>query len=401
LTAARYPTTDAGAGLLDRLLVLSTTYRDASTGAREDAAARLAELDEAFEERVLLHTCHRAELIGVVHEGRIVPDLAVVSRDEGAEAAERLLLVAGGLDSAVIGEEEILGQVRGAYEAALAAGQTGPILNELFRRAIRFGKRVRSEAQPRTDRSLADRAVRWLDGRLGPRKEAASALVIGSGTMGRLLAQRLAAGGLTVTVASRSGERAARVTASLPRRERHRAALLDEALSTAATHAVVAIAVRSASSPVERRHLAAAPAPPLVVDLSAPRAVTTDAAELLGDRLLDLDRLGSEAGTASLSPAAERRLRAAAATERDRFAAWLEARAGTDGVALLRTHASEIRRRHLDRLRRSRRLDDEQMAAVEAASAAMVGELLHGPSVHLRRDPAAAATVRRIFGFDR
>lgn len=354
-------------------------------------------LKAPFDERVVLHTCHRVELLGVVDAAAVRPQPTGMALSVGAEAAERAFLVTGGLDSAVLAEEQILGQVKASYEAALAAGETGPVLNELLRRAIRFGKRVRSEAQPRNDRSLAERAVRWVAERLGPDGSRSSGLVLGSGAMGRLLARELAGRGMVVTVASRSLTRADAVIAELPDPGRHRSLLLEKALSEAPAHDVVAVAVRSASAPLERGHFHASRLP-LVVDLSAPRAVTPEAAGLLGDRLLDLDGLGALSSSASLAPTAERRLRAAAEEEARAFIRWWSARPNGDGIALLRDHANAIRERHLERLRRRADLSSEQMAVVEAATAAMLGELLHVPTLRLRRDPDAREAVSRIFG---
>ena len=129
--------------------------------------------------------------------------------------------------------------------------------------------------------------------------------------------------------------------------------------------------------------------------------MSPDAAALLGDRLLSLDHLGQIVGAAPvLAPEVERRLRAELDHEVERFVSWLEARRSADALAILHGGADAVRRRHLDRLRRRGGLRPEQLAAVEAASAAMVGELLHGPSVELRRGGADAVTVRRIFGLD-
>jgi glutamyl-tRNA reductase len=86
--------------------------------------------------------------------------------------------------------------------------------------------------------------------------------------------------------------------------------------------------------------------------------------------------------------------------EVERFVAWLETRRSADALAILHGEADAVRRRHLDRLRRQGGLGPGQLAAVEAASAAMMGELLHGPSVELRRGGADADTVRRIFGLE-
>jgi glutamyl-tRNA reductase len=138
-----------------------------------------------------------------------------------------------------------------------------------------------------------------------------------------------------------------------------------------------------------------------VLDLSAPSAVHPAAVAILGDRILDLDRLGElHGGAPVLAPKVEARLRRNIDDEVAAFVDWLGARRSADALALLHREADEVRRRHLERLRRRATLDDAQLAAVEAASAAMLGELLHGPTVRIRRGGADAATVRRLFGID-
>jgi glutamyl-tRNA reductase len=367
------------------------------TGARERLSDRLAAPDPLFAEQLLLHTCHRVEKIGLLANGRD-PELPVdVRRYAGAAAVERVLLVAGGFDSAVVGEEQILGQVRDAFQVAQDDGTSGPVLSELMRRAIRFGKRVRSEARPIGDRSLADRGGRWLTERLATGPGAASALVIGTGEMGRLLAGHLAGAGIAVTVASRHLGRARELAAALPGPAVHHATLLDEVLAGRSAHAGVAIALRGGTTPIGTGQLAVNA---YVVDLSAPRTVTAEAAEMLGDHLLDLDALGAGERASVLAPAAERRLREEARREAQRFVTWLELRTSGDGIALLRHHADEVRRRHVDRVTARAALSAEQAAAVDAMARALVGELLHVPTVQLGRDADAAARVREVFGID-
>ena len=115
---------------------------------------------------------------------------------------------------------------------------------------------------------------------------------------------------------------------------------------------------------------------------------------------MDLDRMGVAGESRRLSAAVEHRLRNEASAQAKAFAAWLEVRASGDGIAMLRAHGDEVRRRHLERLRLRSSLDDEQAAAVEAMTVAMIGELLHGPTVRLRHDPEAAARVREAFGIE-
>jgi glutamyl-tRNA reductase len=377
---------------LDRIRVRFATFRAQAAHEREDLARRLAETDGA--EQVLLDTCHRVELVSVEND----PVSEESAHLSGREAVTRVFEVVAGFDSAVIAEEQLLGQVRGAYEAALANGSTGPILNELFRRALRFGRAVRSHARPGTDRSLADRGAAWLAERAGgsPRTPV---VVAGTGEMGRLIATRMAEGGHRITMISASAERGGRVMEQLPGTG-HRLQVGALSAASIADAGALALAVR-VRTPILTAELISA-ARPWVLDLSAPASVDVGAARLLGDRLMTLDALGALFGTAPvLEPAVERRLRAELEQQVDGFTAWLDARRGADALEVLHGEAEAVRQRHLVRLRRTGSLDDRQLEAVEAAATAMVGELLHGPSVQLRRGGADADTVRRLFGIER
>ena len=294
---------------MDRLIVASVTFRHLPTEQREAAAAPLEVAARHFTERVVLHTCHRVELIALADAGAGRPNLPPEAhRTTGVDAAERVLLVTGGLDSAVLAEEQILGQVREAYQAALDRRETGPTINELLRRAIRFGKRVRSAALPGTDRSIADRAARWIVDKSTLSAPALSALVIGTGEMGHLAALRLAEAGARLTVASQSVERAARLVASLPNASIHSAVVLADALRHAQAFDVLVVAVRTSSTQLDVGHLAIDRLP-LVVDLSAPGAVAAPLAHRLGDRLLNLDRMEGAGAASSISPGLEMRFR--------------------------------------------------------------------------------------------
>jgi glutamyl-tRNA reductase len=393
---ARQPMTELASDL-DQVVVVGATYRDLDTDGREDLAGRLLASSASFSERVLLHTCHRVELIGLAAED---PSPArfpnTVSHWRGLDAVERVFLVAAGLDSAIVAEEQILGQVRDAFQTALDRGLSGPVTNELMRRAVRFGRRVQSQANPSVDRSLGDRAARWILERLPSNTQRPNrALVVGTGKMGRQLATRLADARVEVAVASGNLARAERLVRELAG-DRHTAMQLSVALNGSLDYDSVAIAVRSGTARVEARHLATDSM--VVVDLSSPPTVASEAAEILGDRLLDLDRLGAAEQTSRLSQRIERRLRDEARAEAARFAAWLATRASGEGIALLRAHAEEIRRRHVGRLRGQDGLSAAQADAINAMTTSLVGELLHGPTVRLRREPDAAHVVREIFG---
>ncbi len=374
---------------LDRIRVRFATFRAQRADERTAFAERLAGFPA--EERILLDTCHRVELVSV-EDGRGAPEAQV----RGREAILRVFEVIAGFDSAVVAEEQLLGQARRAYEAALADGSTGPILNELFRRALRFGRRVRSRARPGSDRSLADLGAAWLLERL---PAGATIVVVGTGEMGRRLAERIAQAGHLVTVVSTSSDRGRAMLDRLPGHGHSLHVGVLEVRLVAAADAI-ALAIRARRPAVTIGALAGAD-DPWVVDLSTPSTVEPEAAARLGPRLLDVDRLSElRPATPVLDPDVERRLRNELDEWVDGFVRWLRTRGQAEALSVLHAEADAVRERHLARLRRRAGLSDDQLAAVNAASAAMFGELLHRPYVALRNGAADADTVRRLFGLD-
>ena len=214
------------------------------------------------------------------------------------------------------------------------------------------------------------------------------ALVVGTGEMGRLFAARLAASGIRCTIASRSRERAARVIESLPpvARGLHQPVDMDAVPAMVSSHAVVALAIRRPDALLQAHDAVRAQAH--VIDLSAPPALTAEAAAILGDRLLNLDRLGSPDATSALSQRAERQVREQLAAETDRYLAWLVARRH-GSVAALHREAEAVRVRHVERLRSGGDFTDAQFAAVEQMTAALAGELVHLRGEQAREELAA------------
>ena len=262
-------------------------------------------------EGAILSTCNRIEIYAVVsrfHAGtqdlrnflsvfRHVPpedfvDHAYAYHDEGA--LRHLLRVAGGIDSMVVGESEILGQVRSAWRAAKDEGSTGRLLNEVFEAALRVGKRARAEtAISRNPASISSAAVDLARRVLHTQSLAGrSALIVGAGAMARLSAESLRRHGAgDMTVVSRSLER----TTQLARLMRARARSMHE-LSTALAEADIVITSTSSTRPVVDRSLAesalmvrTASQPLLVIDIAVPRDVDPAVAELPGVILRDLD----------------------------------------------------------------------------------------------------------------
>jgi glutamyl-tRNA reductase len=209
----------------------------------------------------------------------------------------------------------------------------------------------------------------------------------------------MAHAGHPVTVLSRSAERGASLRDELSGRS-HRLVVGGLSRALAMEHDALALAVRARNPLVDEDHVGG-DVVPWTLDLSVPSAVSPAAAARLGGRLMSIDQLGSIAGSSpAFDRGTERRLRRELRAEVDGFVQWLEARRTTDAVSALRGEAEALRRRHLDRLRRQARLDPEQLAAVDAATAAMLAELLHRPTVAVRHGGADAPTVRRLFGLD-
>jgi glutamyl-tRNA reductase len=309
-------------------------------------------------------------------------------------AIGHLFRVSAGLDSAVVGETEILGQVRDAWRQAQAEGATGPAIDGAFAHAIEVGRRVRSETHiARGTTSISQAAVDLASERLGG-LAGRQVLVIGAGEIGRSAARVVAAqdGVRPPLVINRTAERAEQLAAEIGGRAVPWSGL-DEALAEAevvfsctGAPGVVIDAGRLASFSAEEGHRR------VVVDLALPRDVEPAVGRLPGVTLLDLEDI--KAFTAASMderraelPAAERIL----ADEIVRYGDALAARSVAPLVSALRSRAEEIRQLELERQRsRLAGLDPEQAAAVDHLTRAIVAKLLHEPTVNLK---AAAGTT--------
>lgn len=238
--------------------------------ARAHLEAEARTLATGRPDRLLLATCHRVELYGVGELNGEISHLAGTEALTGAAAARRLLRVAAGLESAVVGEDEVLRQVRDALASAPLALDTR--LRRLFETASAAGRRARRQ-RGRRPAGLAERAVAWL-GRQADLQDA-TVLVAGAGRVGGSLAAAASSAGAKVVVASR-----------------HREMSLAEAARLAPDVAAIAVAL---SGPWHELLAVSRPLPP-TADLSAPPAVPRDRAA----RMLTIDdlydRAGEEAG---------------------------------------------------------------------------------------------------------
>jgi len=313
----------------------------------------------------------------------------------GTEAVEQLLRVACGLDSMLVGEPQILGQVREALTAADDARSAGPHLHKLFRTALEAGKRARTETGISRDvvslgSAAVELAVRHCD------IKSVSALVVGAGKMGAIVAKHLAARGVaSLTIANRTLARAQRLARPL----RAHAAPLDRLVDLLAhadllitatgggAHMVTAPMVRAA---LERRR-----APMLIVDIAVPCDVEPNAAALPGVTLYELgdlrqivDETLGERRTEI--PAVERIVAAGSA----QYMRWYQSRAAAPLIASLRNKAELIRQAEIDRLFcRLPELDERQRDLIVGASVSILNRLLHAPVTRLRESAAGGTPV--------
>lgn len=367
-------------------------------------------------EAVVLSTCNRTEVYalaerfhGAYHDVReslselsfqppeTFADHLYVHYDD--ECVRHLFSVTSGLDSAVLGEAEILGQVRDAWERAREEGAAGTSLNLLFRHALEVGKRARTEtAIARSVASVSTAAVAMAADTLGS-LEGRSILVLGAGEMGEGMVRALVDSGVhDVRIANRTWERADDLAGRVGGRP-VRLADLNDALAQVD---LLLTGTGASSLLLEHGDLARTMAhragrPLLVVDVAVPRDVDPAAAAVPGVTLLDMDdlRAFAERGVATRQAEVSRVLELVEA-ELDRYLGVATAREVAPLVSALHGRAETLRQAELERWRgRLGELDDRQLDAVEAVTRGVVAKLLHDPTVRLK-DAAGSPKGERL-----
>jgi glutamyl-tRNA reductase len=363
--------------------------------ALELAAALAADGAEAL----VLSTCNRTEVYLAGGSGTktrtelekrsgLSLDGAVEAWEED-DVVEHLFRVVAGLDSLVPGEAQILGQVRQAYDAALTAGTTGPLLNRLFEDALHAGKRVRTEARlAEVPESVAASAVELAAGALGG-LERRRALLFGAGKMSELAARDLGARGAEVVVSSRTlesaQELAERVGGTATPFDAVAVELEHADLVLSATRCPYLILHAEAVQPRSR--------PLVLIDVAVPRDLDPEIGKLEGCTLYDIDDLGK--GLVGREEDV-REAEAIVAEEAERFAEWRRSRGAAPAIAALRRRAEEIRAEELARAEpRLSELSERERKAVETLTTQIVSKLLHAPTVQAKH--AGSEQLRELF----
>lgn len=396
---------------------------------REDAVETASALrrEPGVNEALGLSTCNRTELYLVtdrVRAGRraVVAQLAETAgaaRSDierglfwltGDAAVAHIFRVTSGLDSLVVGESQIVAQVKVAYRDAREAGLTGAVLNRLFAHALSVGKRVRAETSLGSRSVSVSRAAVELARRRIGDLGATCALVIGAGETSELTARELRASGAgRVLLAGRRAE-PTRAAAERVGAEPVAIADMDEHLvsadivlsSTSAPHYVLTrdrVAQAVGSRP--RATL-------LLIDLAVPRDIDPDAAAIPGVEVVDIDDLVAVL-TDSVDVGGRGPVRPAQIIEVELAAMrrWLSGMTVAPTIRALRASAEEIRSGELQRLSpRLRGLDDDQRRAVDMITRSIVNKLLHSPMTRLKASAdgddgdAYAEVLRILFDLD-
>jgi glutamyl-tRNA reductase len=400
---------------MTELLLVGISHRIAPVALRERVAfterqaARFVTalcIEPAISEAVALSTCNRTELIVVLEDAGSAAESAVLARLaahaeiavaelaavtytlRNCDAARHLFRVTAGLESMIVGEHEIQGQVKRAHESARETGTSGPLCNRLFGAALHTGRRVRAEtAIARSHVSLSSVAVELAERLLGELR-GRPVVVIGAGETSELTAQALAARGVATTfIANRHADRARSMA------ERFGGSVVGlDSLPGALESADIVLASTSSPHPIvgheeleivmrarERRPL-------LLIDIAVPRDIDPLCGELEGVTLRDIDDLQA-AVTHNLSsrtadvPAAEEII----TQEIGRFAQWLGELDVRPTIAMLHARGDQIAEQLLEEnAGRWESASSRDLARVEALARAVVARLLHEPTIRLR-----------------
>jgi glutamyl-tRNA reductase len=403
-------------GLNHRTAPLDLLERTAVEDARLSKVLHDLLARQHLSEAVVLSTCNRTEVYAVAerfHGGyedvrNFFAELSFLPAHDFADhlyvhyddaAVAHLFAVAAGLDSAVLGESEILGQVGSAWERAMQEAATGATLNLLFRQALEVGKRVRTDTGiGRGITSVAQAAVAMATDRLGS-LAGRTVLLLGAGEMAEGMATSLTAAGVdSVVVANRTWKTAK----ELADRVNGRAVRLADLPAEIVTADVLLTSTGASTIMVEHGDLETAMARRadrhlLIVDIAMPRDVDPAAAELAGVTLLDMDDLRGfvDAGISGRQREAEQ-AKAILEEEVARYHTTTTARAAAPLVTALRDRAEAIRLAELNRANaKLAALEPREREAVEAATRAIVAKLLHEPTVRLK-DSAGTAKGDRL-----
>ena len=395
--------------------------RESLSWSREKLPGLLDVMESASLGGVPLSTCNRSEFYFLGMDESAVPRLKAllaghfgISRDSldrylyehrGYDAIKHLFRVASGLDSMIVGEDQIVGQVRQAYQAASEESAVPGLLARLFQQASRVGRRVRRESGiGRHALSVSRACVELARSKVSNLPES-SVLVVGAGEAGQTAAEALSiAGAKDITVVNRTHSRAVEVAGRLS----GRAGTFDELPEALENSDIVIACTGSPGYVLEARLVADAMSrrlerPLVLMDIAVPRDVDPASGLLRNVSLIDIDDL--ESGYRPRSEDARWEVATAealVAEEAGQFDQWLQGLDSLPPVIDLRRRADRIREKELQRTlkRLNGKLTGEERDSIEAMTRAIVNKLLHSPTVYLKEQAPSESrqAATDIFG---
>jgi glutamyl-tRNA reductase len=378
-----------------------------------------------IKELVILSTCNRVEIYAVAHRPVFDTLEAFLSQTKSCpqadfsdhiyrlldgEAIQHLFEVAAGLDSMVIGEPQILGQVTDAYSAARKHGTTGKILSRMFEVAIRAGKRARTETTiSQNPASIASIAVKLIAEKV-PDLPRAKILVLGAGEMAELAVESLRKrGARSILVVNRTLQRATELASRWESQAAALETLLDHLpdtdiviASTGAPHIVIHPSMVEAA--MKDRHTR----PLVFMDIAIPRDVDTEVNNIPGVFLHDLDTLSNQLESNLAQREGEvPKVQSILAEERSAFEQYLVSLDVLPIIVGMRNQADSIRMDELQKaIRRMPDLTPEMERQIDVLTKSIVSKILHSPTTRLREEANGnngadyASVARALFGLD-
>ncbi len=378
------------------IVALVAHARSVPSIAREAFAEQLASLGEG-PGHIVVHTCHRVELYIVPSAfDRAIPAPPAGTETLGdADAVSHLIAVACGLDSAVIGETQILHQLRETIAERAGSRSLDPVLDRLFQAALHAGRTAHAWSSG-SPRSLADVALDRIAAAIGP-LTGRRILVVGVGRMGRLAAFAAMRRGCSVVVTNRSDDRAGALASEVGGTTLAFGA--DGALASVepVDGVLAAIAGPWTIGPSDAQTLSAGRT--VVVDLSSPPAVPAGLQSALGARFVSVDELSDDDG--GPNERSRRRIEKLISDAGREYCTWLRTREAVPAISAVVTAAEQHRRAELEWLRRRLGdLADDDLAVVEQMSHRLVAAILHAPRAALNGDDSGdlERAARQLFG---
>ncbi|MBI2915210.1 MAG: glutamyl-tRNA reductase [Firmicutes bacterium] len=380
-------------------------------------------------EAAILCTCNRTEVYAVTSDPeQTVTELSLFLEEAAAgkkpsrrlsesfyryrdlQVAQHLFQVAAGIDSMLVGEPQILGQVRDSYDNALKAGTAGAFLSQLMRRGIEVGKRVRSETGIGEGAASISYAAVELSRKIFGELHGKKVLLVGAGEMAELAAKTLAShGARTVFVANRTYDRAVQLAQGFDG-----VAVRFSEIQGYLGRADIVISSTAAPHPIIDRKMvreamhARKGRPLFLIDIAVPRDVEPAVHRLEGVYLYNIDDLKSVVAANIEQRSKELgNVESIVAEELSKFAAWMREQETAPVIAAFRRRAEEVRERELLRtLRRLKGLSEDEVRRLEAMTRAIVNKILHSPtaglreSAHIGNGRMHLDAVARLFGIE-